>query len=181
MNKKQQKYTQTCPTCKAQKTVAYNAHRVAQRTGRIGVCRPCQYVALTGVPSKLRGFKHAPETCEKMRQAKLVRPTRYWLGKIRLDMAGPNSPTWKGGTSRIYKDGYNSIDYRRWRKQVFERDNYTCQDCGFHGSQGRITAHHIRSFAHFPDLRFEITNGKTLCEPCHKQTDNYKGRAKQLH
>lgn len=84
---------------------------------------------------------------------------------------------WKGGISRGYKTGYGTLRYKKWRDDVFRRDNYTCQDCGFHGSNGYITAHHIQSWAYFPELRFELDNGKTLCEDCHSQTDNYKGRA----
>lgn len=82
---------------------------------------------------------------------------------------------WKGGTSKAYKTGYYSTEYKEWRKSVFERDSYKCQECG---SIGFITAHHIKSFAHYPDLRFELSNGLTLCEPCHSKTDNYKGRNK---
>lgn len=83
-------------------------------------------------------------------------------------------PLWKGGNSRYYKTGYYSTEYKQWRRAVFERDNFTCQDCG--GCKIYLTAHHIKSFAHYPELRFEITNGKTLCEPCHSKTDNYRGR-----
>lgn len=88
-------------------------------------------------------------------------------------------PRWKGGISRAYKTGYYSVEYKLWRKAVFERDGYTCQDCGFYGGHGYITAHHIKSFAKYPKLRFELSNGKTLCEDCHKLTDNYKGRNKE--
>ncbi len=68
------------------------------------------------------------------------------------------------------------IEYRNWRRKVFERDNFECQNC----SQKRgkyITAHHIKSWAKYPKLRYNISNGVTLCEICHSRTDNYKGRA----
>ena len=87
------------------------------------------------------------------------------------------SPNWKGGKSIRYKRGYNSPEYREWRLKVFERDNYTCT-CGFNGREGYITAHHIKSFAKYPKLRYVVSNGSTLCEKCHSLTDNYKGRAK---
>lgn len=92
---------------------------------------------------------------------------------------GDKHPKWKGGRSYGYKTGYYSTQYKEWRVSVFKRDNYTCQSCGFYGAKGYITAHHIKSFAHYPDLRFEITNGLTLCEPCHSKTDNYRGRNKR--
>ena len=67
-----------------------------------------------------------------------------------------------------------SAAYREWRTAVFERDDYTCQGCGQHG--GHLHADHVQPFALFPDLRFEVSNGRTLCVPCHKRTDTY-GRA----
>lgn len=70
----------------------------------------------------------------------------------------------------------NSLGYKEWRKDVFERDNYTCQKCGKEGN-GDLNAHHIKSFANFPDERFNIENGITLCINCHKETDNYAGKS----
>lgn len=89
---------------------------------------------------------------------------------------GDKSPNWKGGNSRGYKTGYYSKEYKQWRSDVFLRDNYTCQICGITGNKTYLTAHHIKSFAHYPELRFSLDNGMTLCEPCHSRTDNYKGR-----
>jgi len=60
-----------------------------------------------------------------------------------------------------------------WRKAVFDRDNYTCQGCGVRGC--RLEAHHKKPFAYFPALRFEVSNGETLCCPCHNKTKiNFK-------
>ena len=52
------------------------------------------------------------------------------------------------------------------RKQVFERDSYTCACCGVVGS--RLNAHHIETWAMSPELRFEVENLVTLCVSCHK-------------
>jgi hypothetical protein len=87
---------------------------------------------------------------------------------------GAENNLWKGGNSKNYKTGYYSKKYKDWRISVFKRDNYTCQECTKKGVY--LTAHHIKSFALYPELRFELNNGLTLCEDCHKKTDNYKGR-----
>ena len=60
----------------------------------------------------------------------------------------------------------NTTEYKKWRVSVFERDNFTCQKCGVRG--GKLNAHHIKTWRKHPDLRFELSNGITLCEDCHK-------------
>ena len=61
-----------------------------------------------------------------------------------------------------------SIEAKSWRKRVFERDNYTCQICKVRGTY--LEADHIKPFAYFPELRYELSNGRTLCRPCHNKT-----------
>ena len=107
---------------------------------------------------------------------KLSTETKLKMSLYRSSLRGAQTPNWRGGTSRIYKTGYYSVEYKNWRKLVFERDNYTCQECGITGDKTYLTAHHIKGFAHYPELRYDLDNGKTLCEPCHSKTDNYKGR-----
>ena len=72
---------------------------------------------------------------------------------------------WKGGvTDEIFKLR-KSDEYKIWRNSVYRRDKWTCQECGEKAT--RITAHHIKSFTHFPLLRFDVGNGVTLCRSCH--------------
>jgi hypothetical protein len=64
----------------------------------------------------------------------------------------------------------------QWRRAIFERDQYTCQDCGKKG--GYLEADHIKPFAKFPELRFELSNGRTLCRPCHMKTPTWGYRTR---
>lgn len=84
----------------------------------------------------------------------------------RVDTSGENHWNWKGGITPKSKKERNSKDYKVWRSAVFKRDNYTCQMCGKRGV--KLNAHHKRSWAEYPDLRYSVDNGITLCERCHK-------------
>lgn len=84
---------------------------------------------------------------------------------------GEKHPRWKGVTSKN-KLARASKAYKDWRLAVFERDDYTCQFCGIRG--GYLEADHIMPFAFYPELRFTISNGRTLCQPCHATTPTYK-------
>ena len=81
-------------------------------------------------------------------------------------------PRWKGGISRDIHGGKENIE---WRSKVFQRDNWTCQTCHIRGVY--LEAHHIKSWVKYPELRYVLENGVTLCKDCHKLTDNYKGKA----
>ena len=84
---------------------------------------------------------------------------------------GVDNPTWKGGISPIHAIIRQSLSYKEWRQGVFERDHYICQHCG--QLRGYIEADHIKPFANFPELRFDISNGRTLCHECHRKTETY--------
>lgn len=88
---------------------------------------------------------------------------------------GDRSLNWKGGITPINTKIRNSKRYAKWRKKVFERDGYKCVLCGY--DKGHILeADHIKEFSRYPKLRFLLKNGRTLCKPCHKKTDNYFGK-----
>ena len=80
---------------------------------------------------------------------------------------GSESNFWRGGISDENNRLRHSKEWAFWRLKIFERDNYTCQNCKI--PAGRITPHHICNFADYPNLRFSIDNGITLCEKCHKK------------
>ena len=79
---------------------------------------------------------------------------------------------WRGGVTPINKLIRRSNEYKLWREAVFKRDRYQCIWGGKeHGN--KLQADHIKSFSQFPELRFAIDNGRTLCHECHKKTDTY--------
>lgn len=84
--------------------------------------------------------------------------------------SGKNSHLWKGGLTNKRQVIYNSMEYKLWRTAVYERDKYKCVFCGSHK---KLNADHIKPFSLFPELRFAIDNGRTLCVDCHKSTDTY--------
>lgn len=87
---------------------------------------------------------------------------------------GENAGAWKGGVTPINKRARGNRKAVDWRKAVFVRDDYTCQLCNVRG--GKLQAHHIKKFADYPELRYEVPNGETLCEKCHKKTPNYSNK-----
>ncbi len=89
-------------------------------------------------------------------------------------MRGENHHNWKGGITPINLKIRNSEEYKSWRKTIFERDKYTCILCDYRGKG--LVADHKKPFALFPELRFSIENGRTLCNSCHIKTDTFAGR-----
>lgn len=68
--------------------------------------------------------------------------------------------------------GRKTPEYKKWREDVFRRDGYKCKICGVKG--GVLNAHHIKPYSKFPNLRYSIDNGVTLCKKCHKEMHNGK-------
>ncbi len=104
--------------------------------------------------------------------------------KIRLNAKrGRDNFQWKGGVTPIHNKIRGTCEYKLWRKAVFTRDNYTCVWCGSKNGEGKtivLNADHIKPFAMYPELRFAIDNGRTLCVPCHKTTDTYGSKTTKL-
>jgi hypothetical protein len=120
------------------------------------------------------GMKHSEIAKENMRKAALQRVkngTHNW---------------WKGGITPLIRLVRVGFHYRRWRSDIFTRDNFTCQLCGKRG--GRLEAdhypkafavifyeNHIVSFveAILCEELWNINNGRTLCKDCHLKTPTH--------
>lgn len=101
-------------------------------------------------------------------------------GKENPYFKGENNPRWKGGITSENHRIRASVEYRDWRTKIFQRDDYICQECGIKGGWHKelnkkiiLNADHIKPFALYPELRFDVDNGRTLCINCHRKTNTY--------
>jgi 5-methylcytosine-specific restriction endonuclease McrA len=146
--------------------------------GGKGVCRVCGKPMTTHHRNRCRDcFLKDKTNRKKWREAMTRRRLHY-----------------KGGISPLAHSIRNLPENRDWIKEVFKRDNYTCQFCGKRDGSF-LHAHHIRQFkdiyqeflntySQFSPMEDKETlirlaikyepfwnsqNGKTLCKKCHKQ------------
>lgn len=81
---------------------------------------------------------------------------------------GDQHYAWKGGISTATALERSRRPAQIWRKAVFHRDGYLCQLCHDRGTRSNpIHAHHKKGWAKCPELRYEVSNGITLCRDCH--------------
>lgn len=150
-----------------------------RRTGKVIGCINCgalKYVRGSHVKRGARfcaikcrdEFKKRPETtCPVCNVKFLPKNRKQQTCSYRCSKTKERNPLWKGGVCKRPI----TAQHKEWRKKVFERDKYTCQCCKL--KIRTLHAHHIKPYANHPSLRFEVSNGKTLCVECHKKTDSY--------
>lgn len=88
---------------------------------------------------------------------------------------GEKNPAWKGGrTKKVIRMRNNSL-YEIWRTMVYERDKYICRRCN-DPKKYNLNAHHIIPVSLRIELMYDLDNGITLCEDCHREvhTKNWK-------
>lgn len=129
------------------------------------------------------GIKRSEETKRKMSKSQIG--NQHFLGKkhteesrIKLSESkkGEKNPNWRGGVTEITEKSRKTVEYKIWRESVFKRDEYTCQFCSKKG--GELHADHIKPYALYVELRFDVSNGRTLCIDCHKKTETYGGNTR---
>jgi 5-methylcytosine-specific restriction endonuclease McrA len=131
--------------------------------------------ALRGDKNYMYGKHHTPEHCKAVSEAQKGRKFSL-IDRIKLSAGLQHIPLneWKGFNHPEQLRFRGSKEYREWKKAVIKRDNYQCQSCGKRG--GKLHGHHIKDFSAYPELRLEVSNGITLCKPCHDAI--HKGRPK---
>lgn len=109
--------------------------------------------------------------------------TKEAIMKRRNSTKGKTHWNWQGGITDENKKRRNSYETKQWRTKIFERDSYTCVLCGARNGGGKavyLQADHIKPWCSFPDLRYDIDNGRTLCIECHRKTETYGVNAKKI-
>ena len=106
----------------------------------------------------------------------------------RKSKLGEKNPAWKGGVTSFRHSLRTLSEYDKWRKEVFERDHFTCQKCKENKS-GNLVAHHkIPLFQLIEEnsittleqailckFLWDISNGVTLCTICHTEYHSLYG------
>lgn len=179
-----------CPVCKKKRETYYKAYLKSKS----GKCLKCnnkeKQVKLNKKYGKLRvlevidGIAICKCSCGNVVEVpkhNLLKGKTKSCGCIKSKNfinAKPNTKekhgNWKGGISTKQHIIRNSVKYAKFRKNVFERDNYTCQKCEIVG--GELNVHHIIPFAMDEDKIFEIDNGITFCKKCHNRFHKEFGR-----
>lgn len=190
------------------KYCSMECYRISQIERVDKICPMCNEI-FTVVPSKVARRKYCSRACQKSdtaskraiitcpicvehfsvpsRAKTTARYCSYSCANKGLSIArkGEKSWLWRGGTTEancgLRAAIMNSPEYRKWKRDVRRRDNYTCQDCG---CAERLHVHHIIKFqdimtkfnittvrqAQDCDALWDANNGIVLCESCHLRT-----------
>lgn len=129
------------------------------------------------------------ETKIKMSLARKGKKLKPFTLNHRFNMSkakrGNLTHLWKGGKTALVKNIRNMFEYKNWRREVYQRDKYRCLFCGVNCDD--LNADHIKPFSLILDEfnidsvdkailckeLWDITNGRTLCHDCHKETQTY--------
>jgi len=89
--------------------------------------------------------------------------------------AGDKNPHWKGGVHQKNLQERATGAYKQWRLKALEMHGNACQRCGVVkgktceccGDKISLHIHHVKSFAEYPELRYDPKNSEVLCKKCH--------------
>lgn len=130
---------------------------------------------VSGYTTSKKGFKHTEEFGNKISKTRKLKikagEIKIWNEGLEGFKSGKDHYNWKGGKGTLRHQEMGRLKYIEWRSFVFQRDNYTCQKCTAKGVY--LMAHHKKSWANYPELRYDISNGITLCKKCHASVDKY--------
>lgn len=125
------------------------------------------------------GKKHTEKTKEKNRLSQLGKEVSLETRQKQSEaQKGEKGSNWKGGITSVSERLRGHLNWKIWRKAVFERDNHTCQNpnCPYcKNTQGvELHPHHIKPLSKFPELAFNVDNGVTYCYDYHMKSGLHK-------
>lgn len=159
------------------------------------MCRKCASKQL----SKYMRGKKRPNWVREILKKSMKGRIPWNKGKKCPQLSGARNPSWKGGVVPLWQRIRSLQEYSDWRTQIFERDNYTCQDCGQYS--GYLEVHHhkkqfaqilqefLQEYTQFSPIDdketlirlainykpfWKLSNGQTLCKKCHIKTRRKK-------
>jgi|TARA_B100001971_G_C18162887_1_gene522462 hypothetical protein len=143
------------------------------------ICEGCgkiDWVLTTRLKSRCPNCKSHSRTKESYSKAAKEVWTRPGYRKKMAKVMSESLPRgadhhwWRGGKA---KPRAFTPEYVEWRTKVYKRDDYTCQKCGQVGF--KLNAHHIKSWTYYPEHRYDLDNGVTLCYRCHCEDHKNEG------
>ncbi len=180
----------TSPLAGLKESAEHIAKRMAAKSKTVANRSPEKYAAVLRAQSEAHlGYK-MPES-QKKNIAAALKGKQNCLGhKPSIEHRRKLSAYWLANRERHnhYIDGKGGerssarivdmgrIEYRLWRESVFKRDDWTCVLCDDRGV--KIHADHIKPYAQYPELRYVVSNGRTLCVPCHLKQPTHGNGAK---
>lgn len=147
--------TTKCSECGIERVVTKTSVRLTS-----GKCRYCAQKIAKNTPEERKRLSIVARK-QVIKQGGIPNAIKFTSEKTK----GERHHNWKGGKTDPIQRIRGTAEYNKWRDDIYKRDEYTCQECGAKDKQ--LHAHHIKPFKQFPELRFDINNGQTLCASCH--------------
>lgn len=147
------KWNKKCPSCGKLSLISYSSAWEIIKNKSKGNCKQC-----AGRNNNSGQFKKGHNS---------------WT----LGLTGEKHPSWQGGKTKEKNKYQNSREFKIFKKTVLIRDNHKCVLCL---SCKKLEIDHIKPIYLYPELMFDVTNGRTLCHSCHIKTDTYGPKVKKL-
>lgn len=169
-------YPFLCGKCKncGEDILAYKASMIKpNRMYCSGSCRMV-YKNKTDNPARTLSAKMKNAVHAHIRFSGIAKSPEH-ITNMRLANLGEKSHFWKGGLTDENRKLRNSSFCKSWKKSIMARDKFTCVICGQIG--GRLEVDHILPWCNYPEKRFDMENGRTLCKTCHRSTETFAYKA----
>jgi len=183
-----------CVKCKQEKGINCFYKDIHRKDGLTSLCRDCFRTYNKSTYSRDERRELAKKQKKKCACGGIMSPKAKRCHNCLIDLRkkgmlrygtpfkkGKEHPNWNEGITPLRKAIQNHPKYEDWRLQVFQRDNFTCQGCKKVG--GVLNAHHIKQYREIIRenkikilddalhclVLWDIMNGITLCENCHRK------------